>query len=216
MFAFAIWDKNARTLFCARDRLGKKPFYYYWDGRAVRLRLRNQGAARSIRPSRRSFEESLLPEYLAFGYMQRASARCSRGIRKLMPGHHLTLDLAAATRSSQDPRNTGNSRSPRPTKTRDDASWIAECRDRLEETVRMRLMSDVPLGMFLSGGVDSSAIAALMKRNVRRAGQDLRRGLPGSRIQRTCLRPPGRRAASAPSTTKSSSAWTISSTPCRG
>src|SRR5205823_5250841 len=81
-----------------------------------------------------------------------------------MPGHHLTLDLKAPAPKPEISRYW-EIPTAQPEEHRDDASWIRECRDRLEETVRMRLMSDVPLGMFLSGGVDSSAIAALMKRN---------------------------------------------------
>ncbi len=161
MFSFAIWDKNTRTLFCARDRLGIKPFYYHWDGR--RLVFASEIKALLCYPGiSASLDESNVPEYLAFGYISSEKTMFS-GIRKLMPGHHLTLQV-----------DTGSLRiqrywdAPRSAKTekRDDADWVYECRQRLEETVRMRLMSDVPLGMFLSGGVDSSAIAALMKRMV--------------------------------------------------
>ena len=103
-------------------------------------------------------EESVLPEYLAFGYAS-GDQTLFRGIRKLMPGHHLTLDSRTPAHRTLlgCARAAVRARGPRR------AMWIAECRQRLEETVRMRLMSDVPLGMFLSGGVDSSAIAALMK-----------------------------------------------------
>jgi asparagine synthase (glutamine-hydrolysing) len=161
MFAFAIWDKIARKLFCARDRLGKKPFYYYWDGRTFVFASEIKALIEhpSVSPQ---FEESLLPEYLAFGYISE-DRTLFRGIRKLMPGHHLTLDVAAP---SPQPHIRQYWEIPHPQpEARSDASWISECRDRLEQTVCMRLMSDVPLGMFLSGGVDSSAIAALMKRN---------------------------------------------------
>jgi len=161
MFAFAIWDKRARKLFCARDRLGKKPFYYYWDGRLfafaseIKALLKHPAIAPRL-------EESLLPEYLAFGYISEDRTLFS-GIRKLMPGHYLVLDLASA-RPEPQIRQYWEIPRPAPEEPRDDASWISECRERLEETVRLRLMSDVPLGMFLSGGLDSSAIAALMKR----------------------------------------------------
>jgi asparagine synthase (glutamine-hydrolysing) len=160
MFAFAIWDRAKRRLFCARDRLGKKPLYYYWDGStflfASEIKAILAHPAVSI-----GLEEALLPEYLAFGYVSEERTLFS-GIRKLLPGHHLTLDLNAAQPALQI----------RPyweipaavAAERDDAGWIAECRERLEETVRMRMMSDVPLGVFLSGGLDSSAIAAIMKR----------------------------------------------------
>jgi asparagine synthase (glutamine-hydrolysing) len=158
MFAYAIWDKDRRTLFCARDRLGIKPFYYYWDGRlfAFASEIKALLVHPAISPR---FEESLLPEYLALGYSSDDRTLFS-GIRKLMPGHHLTLGPAGGPRIERywdvpAPQSEGR---------RSDEDWIAECRRRLEETVRMRLMSDVPLGMFLSGGVDSSAIAALMKR----------------------------------------------------
>ncbi len=159
MFAFAIWDKESRTLFCARDRLGIKPFYYYWDGRLfafaseIKALLEHPAIAARL-------EESLLAEYLHFGYTS-GDKTLFRGIRKLMPGHHLAL-----TGDHLDIRPYWEVPEAAPEAPREDAAWIAECRQRLEETVRMRLMSDVPLGMFLSGGVDSSAIAALMKRMV--------------------------------------------------
>ena len=164
MFAFAIWDKTARRLFCARDRLGKKPLYYYWDGRvfAFASEIKALLAHPAISPQ---LEESLLPESLAFGYLSEERT-LFRGIRKLMPGHHLTLDVSGPA-PKLEMRQYWDIPHPQPQPgddTRDDASWISECRQRLEETVRMRLMSDVPLGMFLSGGVDSSAIAAIMKR----------------------------------------------------
>jgi asparagine synthase (glutamine-hydrolysing) len=166
MFAFAIWDKSARRLFCARDRLGKKPFYYYWDGRlfAFASEIKALLEHPSISPR---LEESLLPEYLAFGYVSEERTLFG-GIRKLMPGYHLTLEVGGAQtkleiRQYWDIPRAADAAAPGSDERGDD-EWIAECRERLEETVRMRLMSDVPLGMFLSGGVDSSAIAAIMKR----------------------------------------------------
>lgn len=159
MFAFAIWDCTSRTLFCARDRLGIKPFYYFWNGRlfAFASEIKALLEHPAISPE---FEESLLSEHLAFGYSS-GERTLFAGIRKLMPGHQLLLTAEGLTieRYWDVPR-------PAAIAKRDDNEWIGECRRRLEETVRMRLMSDVPLGMFLSGGVDSSAIAALMARMV--------------------------------------------------
>jgi asparagine synthase (glutamine-hydrolysing) len=165
MFAFAIWDSANHTLFCARDRLGIKPFYYYWDGRL--FAFASEIKALLAHPAISAvFEESLLSEYLGFGYVSEERT-FFRNIRKLMPGHHLRLDLRNSQPLLQierywDVPEPGENRQK--VACRSDAEWIAETRRRLEETVRMRLMSDVPLGMFLSGGVDSSAIAALIKR----------------------------------------------------
>jgi asparagine synthase (glutamine-hydrolysing) len=162
MFAFAIWDSRARRLFCARDRLGKKPLYYYCDrglfafASEIKALLEHPEIAAS-------FDESVLPEYLAFGYISDERTMFRR-IRKLMPGHHLTFEAGAENPVPGIRQYWDLPASESPQEGRDDASWIRECRDRLEETVRTRLMSDVPLGMFLSGGLDSSAIAALMKR----------------------------------------------------
>ncbi|MGH9659776.1 MAG: asparagine synthase (glutamine-hydrolyzing) [Bryobacteraceae bacterium] len=159
MFAFAIWDQRRRRLFCARDRLGIKPFYYYWDGRL--FAFASEIKALLAHPSiSAALEPALIPEYLAFGYTS-SDRTLFAGIRKLMPGHTLTVDAGAA---SVDIRQYWDIPAPAPDGSRDEAGWIADCRRRLEETVRLRLMSDVPLGMFLSGGVDSSLIAALMKR----------------------------------------------------
>lgn len=163
MFAFSIWDERKQKLFAARDRLGIKPFYYYFDGQTfvfaseIKAILQYPGV-------HAEFADELLPEYLAFGFTN-GDQTLFRGIRKLMPGHHLTLELAGGAPRLSIERYWDLPRQA-PAGRRSDEEWIAETRRRLEETVRMRLMSDVPLGMFLSGGVDSSAIAALMSRMV--------------------------------------------------
>src|SRR3984957_7451539 len=160
MFAFALWDQNTRTLFCCRDRLGIKPLYYYWDGRVFAFASEIKALLEhpSISPS---MEESSLAEQLAFGYLSGENTMFAK-IKKLMPGHHLTLRLGPGAPSLNIEQYWDV---PAPQEEdQSDEFWIKEVRDRLEETVRMRLMSDVPLGMFLSGGIDSSAIAALIKR----------------------------------------------------
>ena len=160
MFAFAIWDGKHKRLFCARDRLGIKPFYYYWNGRL--FAFASEIKALLEHPEiRAEFHEQLLPEYLAFGYTSNEETLFAR-IRKLMPGH--TLTLSCGSNPKLEIKQYWDAPCPKQFDTRPDEVWIAECRARLEEVVRMRLMSDVPLGMFLSGGVDSSAIAALIKR----------------------------------------------------
>ena len=159
MFSFAVWNEETQQLFCARDRLGIKPFYYFLNDRVFAFASEIKALLRHPE-IRTEFEQSLLPEYLTFGYIS-SDATLFRGIRKLMPGHTLTLDARTGLANIErywDVPEAGLAE-PRP-----DQEWIRDCRERLEQTVEMRLMSDVPLGMFLSGGVDSSAIAALMKR----------------------------------------------------
>ena len=159
MFAFGLWDREARTLFCARDPMGIKPFYYFWDGRLfafaseIKALLRHPAISATL-------NEELLPEYLGFGYTSGEDTLFS-GIRKLMPGHHLTLRLDTPSPSL---RVAPYWEVPEPTAAdaESDQFWIRGCRRHLEVAVQTHLMSDVPLGTFLSGGVDCSAIAALM------------------------------------------------------
>lgn len=162
MFSFALFDAATKTLFCARDRLGIKPFYYFFDGDVfvfgseIKALLEHPSV-----PAR--LNEKLLPEYLSFGYVS-GEETLHRGVRKLMPGHTLTISV---NRFEPQIREYWQLPVSQESNDRSDAEWIRECRERLEEAVRLRLMSDVPLGMFLSGGVDSSAIAAMMQRMVR-------------------------------------------------
>lgn len=160
MFSFGIWDKPKQTLFCARDRMGIKPFYYFWNGplfvfaSEVKALLRHPAIHAEL-------EGTVLPEYLALGYIN-SDKTMFRNIRKLMPGHSLTVGvrdggLSVEVRRYWDvPRQSASAT--------DGRELIEECRGRLEENTRMRMMSDVPLGVFLSGGLDSSTLAALMQR----------------------------------------------------
>ena len=175
MFSYAIWGQNRRQLFFARDRLGIKPFYYFWNGRLfafaseIKVLLEHPDISTE-------FNDKLLPEYLAFGYIK-GEGRCLPGFANSMPGHTLTLELVAKTPSLEikqywdAPVSNGVRRPCRA------VNGLAIVERRLEEVVRMRLMSDVPLGMFLSGGVDSSAIAALIQAHDRRASEDVFRRL---------------------------------------
>lgn len=160
MFAFAIWSERTQTLFCARDRLGIKPFYYFWDGSL--FAFASEIKALLAHPAiSASFNEGCLAEYLAFGYLS-SEETMFRNIRKLMPGHTLTIRFGEGAGQPEIRSYWDVQRGSIEEKSAD--AWIAECRRRLEEAVQTRLMADVPLGVFLSGGVDSSAIAALVKR----------------------------------------------------
>ena len=162
MFSFALWDARTGTLVCARDRLGIKPFYYYFDGQLfifgseIKALLEHPALSARLDPAQ-------LPEYLAFGYLS-GEQTLFQGIRKLMPGHTLSLSSRNFHPEIRCYWELPKTQTPQE---RSDAEWIRDCRQRLEEAVQLRLMSDVPLGMFLSGGVDSSAIAALMQRMVK-------------------------------------------------
>ncbi len=161
MFAFGVWDQTNRRLFCARDRLGIKPFYYFWNGRLFAFASEIKALLEHPEISAH-LKEQLLPEYLAFGYNSGEETMFA-GIRKLMPGH--TLTLRCGNNPSLEIKQFWDPPCPTEFASRTDDEWIAECRTRLEDAVRTRLMSDVPIGMFLSGGVDSSAIAAIIKRS---------------------------------------------------
>jgi asparagine synthase (glutamine-hydrolysing) len=155
MFAFVIWDRRRRVLFVARDRLGIKPFYYRWDGKSflfgseIKTILNYPGIAAE-------FNRATLAEYLAFGYIT-GSETMFAGIRKLMPGHTLELTEQGEPRIERYWDLT--TEVDRPAKPRE--YYVKTYRELLEQAVGSHLMSDVPLGMFLSGGLDSSAVAAL-------------------------------------------------------
>jgi asparagine synthase (glutamine-hydrolysing) len=159
MFGFAIWDIPRHRLFCARDRLGIKPFYYtIHNGQfAFGSEIKTLFELPKIRAS---LNRKALPEFFALGYLS-ADETMFAGVRKLMPGHRLTLDLShgAAQPKIDQYWDLDITRSAQP---RTEADYIAQFRELFEDTVRMHLMSDVPLGVFLSGGLDSSSIAAVM------------------------------------------------------
>ena len=156
MFAFAVWDRNKKTLFIARDRLGIKPLYYHLTperllfGSEIKVVLAH-GTMRA------EFNRSALPEYLAFGYLSDEQTFYS-GIRKLMPGHTMEIGLDGQPQIRQYWDLDASS----PHESRDEGYYVRSYRELLEGAVQSHLMSDVPLGMFLSGGLDSSAVAALM------------------------------------------------------
>jgi asparagine synthase (glutamine-hydrolysing) len=157
MFAFAIWDRKQSTLFLARDRLGIKPLYYSLlsDGRLLfgselKALLAHDGWPRKLDP--RSVED-----YFGFGYVPEPRTIFTN-VFKLEPGHTLTVrrgDAGLQTRQYWDVNFTANGIA-------DEKEAAGELIERLREAVKIRLISDVPLGAFLSGGVDSSAVVALM------------------------------------------------------
>ena len=155
MFAFAIWDRRERRLFIARDRLGIKPLYYRYD--AEKLVFGSEIKAILAYPGLKpQFNQETLAEYLAFGYLTGAETMYC-GIRKLLPGHTLTLNESGDLKISRYwdlDVNVDNGHLPF-------EHYVGRYRDLLEECVSSHLMSDVPLGVFLSGGLDSSAVAAL-------------------------------------------------------
>lgn len=155
MFAFAIWDRTKRCLFLARDRLGIKPLYYRFENNTLLFgsEIKTLLAYAGVKPE---FNRGVLAEYLAFGYLAGEETMYA-GIRKLLPGHTLTIDEHGHLRAS--PYWDLNVSVDDGSRSRE--YYVRSYREQLEECVSSHLMSDVPLGVFLSGGLDSSAIAAL-------------------------------------------------------
>jgi asparagine synthase (glutamine-hydrolysing) len=153
MFAFALWDRNRRRLFVARDRLGIKPLYWTRLGR-VFVCASEIKALFAFPRVRRSVSLPGLVEHVTLRYAA-SPATLFEGIEKLPPAHHMTLDGGApAARSYWDV-----DWEPKLELGDDEALEELECR--LTESVRLRLMSDVPLGALLSGGVDSSLVVSV-------------------------------------------------------
>lgn len=157
MFAFALWDRARSTLFLARDRLGKKPLYYWHQGRT--FLFASEPKALLLHPAvSRTLEWNAFHHYLAFGYTP-AARSIFVGIAKLPPAHTATLRDGRLTLRRYWRLPAGGPLPAGPS--------IAEAAERvrheLREAVRLRLESDVPLGVFLSGGIDSSAVVASMR-----------------------------------------------------
>jgi asparagine synthase (glutamine-hydrolysing) len=160
MFAFAVWNTQTRTLFLARDRVGKKPLFYYRDGEQfvfaseIKALLVDPAVPVRVNPA-------ALDQYLAFGYVP-APLSAFAGIQKLPAAHWLEVrDGRIEIGRYWKLRYT-----PKRNLAMQDA--IAELHFRLAEAVRLRLVSDVPLGAFLSGGIDSSAVVAYMAQAMNR------------------------------------------------
>ncbi|NQU40262.1 MAG: asparagine synthase (glutamine-hydrolyzing) [Lentisphaerae bacterium] len=157
MFAFAIWDSRTQTLFAARDRIGIKPLYYHHNGRRF-LFASEIKAILQCREVPRRLNAQALYDYMGFEFVP-APDTMFTGIHKLPAGHLLELrDGKLKIEQYWDLPLGGN------TLSYDDA--VERQRELLDEAVQSHLMSDVPLGVFLSGGLDSSALVAMMRRHI--------------------------------------------------
>jgi asparagine synthase (glutamine-hydrolysing) len=164
MFAYAIWDSSARRLLLVRDRLGVKPLYWARAGSrllfASEIKAILESGLIAAEPN-----DAVLSEVLATRYTSGADT-LFRGVFKLLPGHRLVFQNGAVRieqywdlpLDGEDPSLADLA----------EGDVVDRFRGLLQESVRLRLMADVPLGMFLSGGIDSSAVAALMAREVNR------------------------------------------------
>lgn len=156
MFAIAIWDSRQNRLVLARDRVGKKPLYYYVDHEKVLFasELKAIVAADSI-PMQ--MDPLAVCDYFSFGYIP-APKTIYRHIRKILPAHYVVLSAACVRETAYWNLSFANVES------RPEREWAEMLREKLCEATRIRLMSEVPLGAFLSGGVDSSSVVALMSK----------------------------------------------------
>ncbi|MEA2322768.1 MAG: hypothetical protein QOD81_2618 [Solirubrobacteraceae bacterium] len=159
MFAFALWRERDRRLVLGRDRLGKKPLYWFHDGEhfvfgsEIKAVLAHPAVPREL-------DDTALAPYLTFGYVP-SPRTMYRGIQSLPPGCVLTIEDGGAPRIERywhTPRHEPGA----PQADLSYADAVSEVRTRLRTAVDKRLIADVPLGAFLSGGIDSSAIVAMM------------------------------------------------------
>jgi asparagine synthase (glutamine-hydrolysing) len=158
MFAIALWDSRRHRLLLVRDRLGIKPLFYRQDGKEICFASEIKGILAMLPREERRAEHSSIARCLALGYFS-GTRTAFEGIQKLSPAHRLVLQDG---RPSQHRYWALPAVEEPPRISRSEA--VQRLRELLEESVRLRLISDVPLGAFLSGGVDSSCVVSLMRR----------------------------------------------------
>jgi asparagine synthase (glutamine-hydrolysing) len=156
MFAFAIWDSRKKELFIARDRFGVKPLYYVHKANGDLFFASEIKALLAADAVKAEINYNALPDQFA-NHGTSGDETLFQGVKRLLPGHTLTwkdgqIDIREFWDLTFEPKHDPRS----------DIEYIEEWRDLFRQSVEMRLMADVPLGMFLSGGIDSSAIAAMM------------------------------------------------------
>ncbi len=160
MFAVVLWDSRKEKLLLARDRVGKKPLFYFADNRRILFgsELKAILAADSLP---RVLDHQALSDYFSLGYIP-APKTIYRSIRKVLPGHYLEASASGIRETSYWELSFGN------VENRSEEEWCELLRHELCEATRVRLMSDVPLGAFLSGGLDSSSVVAMMSHLMKR------------------------------------------------
>jgi asparagine synthase (glutamine-hydrolysing) len=156
MFAIALWDSRRRRLVLARDRLGKKPLYVRREPRRLLFASEIKSILEDPSVPRR-IDPMALEEYLALGYVP-APSTLFEGIEKILPGYVWTIEQETVRDQSYWDLSFASAEEA------SEEEWAERIREKLLESVKIRLVSDVPLGAFLSGGIDSSALVAAMSR----------------------------------------------------
>jgi asparagine synthase (glutamine-hydrolysing) len=156
MWAFVIWDGRTNTVFCSRDRIGVKPLYYTWDGRQLVFASEIKALlAADAAPARVNTDG--MRQYLTFQYCLGENT-LFEGVHRLPPGHNLTLRMGEAPKLTSFWELTFQI-----DEKHDEAYFVDRLNRLLEDAVRLRLRSDVPLGAHLSGGMDSSVVVSLAR-----------------------------------------------------
>ena len=159
MFSFAIYDEQEETLFCARDRVGKKPFKYYIDN-SLFIFASELKAILTQPEYRKEPDYTAIHHYLTLQYVP-APLTGFKNIQKLEAAHYLFLDVKTGKLEKKRYWKLDYSKKLNLSEN----EWKKRIINKLEESVKLRMISDVPIGAFLSGGIDSSAIVALMAKN---------------------------------------------------
>lgn len=162
MFAFAIWDKSKEELFIARDRLGVKPLYYASLGSGFVFASRPQALTAMMPGVKKSIDKQALRYFLEAGYVP-APYSIFEGVNKLEPGRSLTITRQGVAKTKYWSADRIEPRSS--LANADEGELLDELDALIDESVRLRLVSDVPVGAFLSGGIDSSLVAAYMMKH---------------------------------------------------
>jgi asparagine synthase (glutamine-hydrolysing) len=154
MFAFAIWDADREVLFLARDRVGIKPLYYHFDADGIVFASEIK-AILAVSSRRPEVDPAALDSYMTLGYVP-TDRTMFRGITKLTPGSYLEIDRGQVLHRVYWDIDLGE------LPDHGETYYVERTRELFRDAVRLQLRSDVPLGVFLSGGLDSSAVVAMM------------------------------------------------------